>query len=450
MQLIRIILTSILLLVPISICASEVTPVRNFFSNGVKEYKLDNGLKVLIIEEHKAPVATFQVWYRVGSKDEPIGKSGLSHLLEHMMFKGTTRYGSKMFSRIVQKNGGMDNAYTTKDYTVYFQLFSSDRIILSIDLEADRMQNLTIDPKETLSERSVVMEERRLRYEDDPQNSLFEEVVAASFKVHSYQRPVIGWMSDLKSIERDDLYNYYKAYYTPNNAVLIIVGDVNPDEMIKKITHFFGNIQPGPQKIKAISFIEPEQKGERRVFLKKEAELPYLLITYHTPHFPHEDSHALDVLGLILSGGKSSRLYKSLVYEKKVALNVYADYDGFHKDPYIFLFATTASPGKEIKEVEDALYEEIEKLKKEQPFEREVQKAKNQIESSFIMGQDSIYMQAMKYGMFEMLGDWRLIDRYLDGIRKVTSEDIVRVAKKYLKEDNRTVGILIPQKTSEK
>lgn len=451
MQLVRIILTSILLLVPISICASEVTPVRNFFSNGVKEYKLDNGLKVLIIEEHKAPVATFQVWYRVGSKDEPFGKSGLSHLLEHMMFKGTPQYGSKIFSRIVQKNGGTDNAYTTKDYTVYYQLFSSDRITLSVDLEADRMQNLTIDPKETLSERSVVMEERRLRYEDDPQNSLFEEVVAASFKVHPYQRPVIGWMSDLKSIERDDLYNYYKAHYTPDNAVLVIVGDVNPDEMIRKITYFFGNIQPGPQKTKAISFIEPEQKGERRVFLKKEAELPYLLITYHTPHFPHDDSYALDVLGLILSGGKSSRLYISLVYEKKVALNVYADYDGFHKDPYIFLFAATASPGKEIKEVEDALYEEIEKLKKEQPFEREVQKAKNQIESSFIMEQDSIYMQAMKYGMFEMLGDWRLIDRYLDGIRKVTSEDIVRVAKKYLNEDNRTVGILIPtKKTSEK
>jgi len=442
-----IIFASILLLVPISIFASEVTSVRTFLSHGVKEYRLDNGLKVIIIEEHKAPIATFQVWYRVGSKDEPIGKSGLSHLLEHMMFKGTSQYGSKMFSRIVQKNGGMDNAYTTKDYTVYFQIFSSDRITLSVDLEADRMRNLTIDPKETLSERSVVMEERRLRYEDDPQNSLFEELIAASFKVHPYQRPVIGWMSDLKSIERDDLYNYYKAHYSPDNAVLVIVGDVNPDEMIKKITHSFGNIQPGPPKIKVISFTEPEQKGERRVFLKKEAELPYLLIAFHTPHFPHEDSYALDVLGLILSGGKSSRLYKSLVYEKKVALNLYADYDGFHKDPYLFMFAATASPGKEIKEVEDALYEEIEKLKKEPPLEREVQKAKNQIESSFIMGQDSIYMQAMKYGIFEMLGDWRLIDRYLDSIRKVTGEDIVRVAKKYLKEDNRTVGILIPIKS---
>lgn len=163
----------------------------------IKEYRLENGLKVLIIEEHKAPVATFQVWYRTGARDEPAGKSGLTHLLEHMMFKGTPTYGPSVFSNTVQKNGGTDNAYTTKDYTVYFELFSSDRIALSIDLEADRMRNLLLEPKEVLSERQVVMEERRLRYEDDPQSSLFEEVAAAAFKVHPYQRPVIGWMSDL-------------------------------------------------------------------------------------------------------------------------------------------------------------------------------------------------------------------------------------------------------------
>ncbi len=189
MQHIKIFLTIVLFFIPITIHAVEV-----------KEYKLDNGLKVLIIEEHKSPVATFQVWYRVGSRDEPLGKSGLSHLLEHMMFKGTSQYGPQAFSRIVQKNGGTDNAYTTEDHTTYFQLFSSDRIMLSIDLEADRMKNLTMDPKETLSERSVVMEERRMRYEDDPQNALFEEVNATAFKAHPYQRPVIGWMPDLKFI----------------------------------------------------------------------------------------------------------------------------------------------------------------------------------------------------------------------------------------------------------
>jgi zinc protease len=442
----RVFLVSIFLLIPTAINAFEVTPVRNFFSNGVKEYRLENGLKVLIIEEHKAPVATFQVWYRTGSRDEPSGKSGLSHLLEHMMFKGTPEYGASVFSKIIQKNGGTDNAHTSKDYTVYFEIFSSDRITLSIDLEADRMQNLTIDPDEVLSEKSVVIEERRLRYEDDPQSSLFEEVVAASFKVHPYQRPVIGWMSDIKSIERDDLYSYYKTHYSPDNTVIVIVGDVIADKLMEKINHSFGKIPYGPPR-KYIIFTEPEQRGERRVILKREAELPYILIAYHTPSFPDEDSYALDVLSLILSGGKSSRLYQSLVYEKKISISASADYSGFSKDPYLFFFSATASPGRSIKDVEESLYAEIEKIKTEPPSEREIQKAKNQIESSFIMEQDSIYMQAMKYGIFEMIGGWRLIDRYLEGIRRVTTEDVVRVARKYLKEDNRTVGILIPMKS---
>jgi zinc protease len=445
MKHIRIFFAFIFLLIPLNVHPSEVNPVRKFLSNGVKEYKLGNGLRVLFIEEHKAPVATFQVWYRAGLRNEPTGKSGLSHLLEHMMFKGTPKYGPKTFSRIVQKNGGTDNAYTTKDYTAYFELFSSDRITLSIDLEADRMRNLTLDPEEILSERSVVMEERSLRYEDDPQNSLFEEVVAAAFKVHPYQRPVIGWMSDLKSVEREDLYNYYKAHYSPDNAVVIIVGDVNADEIMGKISRSFGNITPGLSR-KNITYTEPEQRGEKRVLLRREAELPYILIAYHTPSFPDEDSYALDVLSLILSNGKSSRLYQSLVYEKKISISASADYSGFNKDPYLFFFSATASPDKDIKEVEDSLYSEIDRIKTEPPSEREIQKAKNQIESSFIMGQDSIYIQAMKYGIFEIIGDWRLIDRYLDGIRKITPEDVARVAKKYFKEDNRTVGILIPTK----
>jgi len=411
----------------------------------VQEYTLRNGLKVLIVEEHKAPVATFQIWYRVGSRDEPAGKSGLSHLLEHMMFKGTALYGPSVLSKIVQKNGGTDNAYTTKDYTVYFELFASDRITLAIDLEADRMQNLLLEKQEVISERKVVMEERRLRYEDDPQNSLFEEVVAAAFKVHPYQRPVIGWMSDLQSIERDDLLHYYKTYYAPQNAVIVVVGDVNAKDMMERIRSSFED-RASDTSIRGISYGEPEQRGEKRLFLKKEAELPFIITAYHVPSFPHEDSYALDVLHLILSGGKSSRLYQSLVYEKKVALSASADFSGFNRDPYLFFFFATASPGKHINDVEDALHEEIEKLRKSPPSEREIQKAINQIESSFVMGQDSIYVQAMQYGMFEMLGDWRLMDKYLAGVRKVTQEDVVRVAEKYLREENRTVGILIPTK----
>jgi len=429
------VLTFIILLLPLSLSA------------GVNEYKLDNGLKVLVIEDHKAPLATFQIWYRVGSRDEPAGKSGISHLLEHMMFKGTPKYGSKAFSKMVERKGGADNAFTTKDYTMYYQTLASDRIDISIELEADRMQNLILDLKEVIAERNVVMEERRMRYEDDPQNSLYEEVLAAAFKSHPYHWPVIGWMSDISSIERSGLLSHYKAYYSPDNAVIAVSGDVKAEEIIKKITASFGNIPPASGRA-VVTSREGEQKGERRISLKREAELPYIITVYHTPSFPHPDSYALEVLGMILSGGKSSRLYRSIVYEKKLAISASADYSGFNKDPYLFLFDATAAPGKDIKDVENALYAAIEQIKKELPSEREVQKAKNQIEASFVMGQDSIYFQAQIAGMFEMLGSWNLKEQYLENIRKTTPEDVSRAAKKYLHEDNRTVGILIPTKNS--
>ncbi len=427
------VLIFIILLIPLSLSAK------------VNEYKLDNGLKVLVIEDHKAPLATFQIWYRVGSRDEPAGKSGISHLLEHMMFKGTPKYGSKAFSKMVERKGGVDNAFTTNDYTMYYQTLASDRIDISIELEADRMQNLLLAPKEFIAERNVVMEERRMRYDDDPQNSLYEEVVAAAFKSHSYHWPVIGWMSDISSIERSGLLNHYKAYYSPDNAVVVVSGDVKAEEIIKKIKASFGSISPSSGRT-VVTSKEGEQKGERRIILRREAELPYIITVYHTPSFPHPDSYALEVLGMILSGGKSSRLYKSIVYEKKLAIGASADYSGLNKDPYLFLFDATAAPGKDIKDVENALYAEIEKIKKELPSEREVQKAKNQIEASFVMGQDSIYFQAEITGMFEMLGSWKLKEQYLENIRKTTPEDVSRVAKKYLHEDNRTVGILIPVK----
>jgi zinc protease len=430
----RILLSILLLCLSFSAGAAEV-----------KEYTLKNGLKVLVIEEHKAPVATFQIWYRVGAKDEPAGRSGLSHLLEHMMFKGTQKYGPSELSKIIQKNGGTDNAYTTKDYTVYFELLSSDRIALALELEADRMRNLILDPKETISERNVVMEERRMRYEDDPQNALFEEVLAAAFKAHPYQRPVIGWMSDLKNIDREALYNYYKTFYVPGNAVIVVAGDVDAEGIMNQIRDAFDAIPRGSISEPVIS-VEPDQQGDRRVILRREAELPYVLMAYHTPSFPNEDSYALDVLSIILSGGKSARLYQSLVYENKLALTADADYSGFSKNPFVFFLAATAAPGKDIKDVESALLFEIEKIKKNLPSALELQKTKNQIESSFIMGQDSIYVQAMQYGTFEMLGGWNLINTYIEGIRNVTPEDVSRVAKKYFGEENRTVGILIPTK----
>ncbi len=429
------------------------------YADQIREYKLDNGLDVFFIEDHKAPIATFQIWYKVGSRNEPAGKTGISHLLEHMMFKGTPQYGSKEFSQIIQKNGGINNAYTTKDNTVYYQNLASDRLYLSIKLEADRMQNLLLNSREVRSEKSVVMEERRLRYEDDPQNALFEEVSAAAFKAHPYHNPVIGWMADIEAIERTDLNNYYKRFYAPENAFIVVSGDINPEETINIIRKHFGlisqkSLQPVPdldQESRSQSLdkaivksIEPQQRGERRVYLKKQAQLPFIIIAYHVPSVPHEDSYALDILSTILSG-KSGRLYQRLIKGKKIALNAFASYSGTYIDPYLFYFGGTSPPGKDINSLENAFYTEIQKLIYTPVTDREIGKAKNQTEAYFIMGQDSISFKARLLGDFEMLGDWRLKDIYIEKIKEVTSQDVQRVAKKYLTQDNRTVGILIPQ-----
>lgn len=415
----------------------------------VAEYNLKNGLKILIVEDTKAPTATFQVWYRVGSRDENIGKTGLSHLLEHMMFKGTEKYGPKTFSRTIQRAGGKDNAFTSREYTGYFQLLASDRIGLPIELEADRMRNLILTKEAVLSERDVVMEERRLHYEDDPQNLVFEQLMATAFNNHPYRWPVIGWMSDLKSLSPEDLIKHYQTYYIPNNAVVIVVGDVKKEEIISKVTAAFGDIPAGPE-IKAAKIEEDEQRGERRFYIKKEAELPFIMSAYKALDIKHEDGFALEVLGSILSEGKSSRLYHRLVYEQQIALSAWASYEGLYKDPLLFFTGATAAFGKNIEEVEKAINDEIEKIKKEPPSEREVQKAKNQVEASFIMGQDSIYMQAKMLGTFEMIGGWRLWNKYIEGIRKVSPEDVRRVAEKYLVADKRTTGILIPLKDKTK
>ena len=414
----------------------------------VKEYMLDNGLKVLIAEDHKAPTATFQIWYRVGSRNENAGKTGLSHLLEHMMFKGTSRYGPKTFSQTIQRAGGMDNAFTTKEYTAYFELLASDRIGLPVEMEADRMQNLNLTSGAVLSERDVVMEERRMRYEDDPQNTVYEEVIAAAFKNHPYRWPVIGWMSDLKTLNPSDLIAHYKSYYVPNNAVVVVVGDVEPAEILSRIREAFGKI-PAVPLAKESPVGEDAQYGEKIIYVRKEAQLPYVLSVYKVPSLISDDGFALDVLATILSEGKSSRLYHSLVYEKQLAVSAWASYEGLSRDPFLFFTGATASQGKKIEDVERALLDEIETIKKLPPSAYEVQKAKNQIEASFVMAQDSIYMQARLIGTFEMIGGWRLLEKYLDGVRRVTPEDVRRVAKKYLVVERKTTGILVPVRGSE-
>jgi len=424
----------------ITITLLYVIPVN---ANDIKEYTLDNGLKVIVSEDHKAPIATFQVWYKVGSKHDPGRKSGMSHLLEHMMFKGSKNYENKIFSRLIQSNGGIDNAFTTKDYTMYYETLPSNKIEIALKLEADRMYNLLLKEKDLKDEKNVVMEERRLRYEDDPQNSLYEEVVATAFKIHPYRNPVIGWMPEIKSITQKDLIKHYKSYYCPKNSFIVIVGDVIADEIFNKVKKYFSNIPICSSLPLKISLKEPQQKGEKRVYLKKEAKLPYILIAYHVPSFPHKDSVVLDVLSVILSG-KSGRFYNSIVRREKIAIDVFAFYDGLKTDPYLFFIGGTVKPKVDFKKLEKALYKELEKLKNVPPTEKEVQKAKNQIIASFIMEQDSIFFQAELIGMFEILGQWSLKDVYLNRLREVTPMDVQAVVKKYFIQDNKTVGVLIP------
>jgi zinc protease len=409
----------------------------------VSEAKLKNGLTVILLENHRAPLITFQVWYRVGSRNEQWGKTGLSHMLEHMMFKGTEKTGPEEFSRIIQENGGNDNAFTSRDFTAYFENLSSDRAGVAIDLEADRMANLRLREKDFRTERLVVMEERRMRTEDNPSAFLQEQLEAAAFQLQPYHWPIIGWMEDIRGLTLDDLKAYYGKYYDPSNAFIVAVGDFNKGKLLDMIKKAFGSI-PGGVVPEQKRDIDPPQTGERRISVRREAQLPSIVIGYHVPNLRQPDSYVLEVLATILSGGKSSRLYRDLVVDKQLAFSVDADNPLLSKDPSLFYLSADIQPGRKVDDAEKAFDEEIERLQKEPVGEKELQKAKNQLEASFIYGQDSFFYQAMLLGEYEIAGDWRAIDDYLPSIRRVSTEDIMRVAKKYLNKDNRTVGILIP------
>lgn len=426
------------------LCLLPWLPASPVDAAHVTETTLPNGLKVLLQEEHKAPVATFQVWYRVGSRNEVTGKTGLSHLLEHMMFKGTPRYGKGEFSRIVAKNGGTENAFTGNDYTAYFENFAADRIGLSLELESDRMQNLLIDPQEFALEREVVKEERRLRTDDDPYSSVVETLYALSFVAHPYHSPVIGWMTDLEHLSREDAHQYYQTYYAPNNATVVVVGDFETRTLLKEIEKAFGGIPKGKEP-PPVHIVEPEQLGERRAVVRREAQLSFIFTGYHTPNFRSPDVYPLTVLANLLSSGKSSRLYRSLVYEQQLALDAGGHYDGLSADPELFYFYATVRPGKDRHEVEAALYAELERIKHEPIPEAELTKAKNQIGANYIMGQDSIFFQAMQLGIAETVGAGvEYVESFVDNIQKVTAEEVQRVAQTYLIEEKRNVGILVP------
>jgi zinc protease len=410
----------------------------------VHEYVLANGMKVLLVEEPKAPVATVQVWFKVGSRNEVLGRAGLSHMLEHMMFKGTARYPKGVFSRTIRKNGGNDNAFTSQDATAYFENLAADRVRLALEMEADRLNGLLLDEHEFQLEREVVKEERRLRSEDDPQAFLVETLFAQAFLMHPYHWPIIGWFPDLDAMTREDLKRHYDTYYVPNNATLVVVGDIKAETLLPTIRQLFEPIPKKPVP-PAPTVVEPEQIGERRVVVKREAQVPFIMAGYRVPNYTSEDSYPLTVLESILAGGKSARLYRSLVYEQKIALAAGAEYSRLQADPELFYCYLVLKPGEKLEAAERALHREIERLQAEPPSDVELQRAKNQVEAAYIFGQDSNFRQAMLLGQAETVGaGWRDVREFVGRLRTVTAADVQRVARKYFSEDRRTVGLLIP------
>ena len=410
----------------------------------VTEATLDNGLRVLVQDDPRNPIVAVQVFYRVGSRNERPGATGLAHFLEHMMFKGTPTYGRGQIARLIEENGGRDNAYTTKDLTSYYTTIAADRLDLVLRIEADRMRHLLLDAAEIDSERKVVMEERRMRSEDDPDGLVYEAMSSLAFKAHPYRWPIIGWMSDIARINRAELRAFYDTYYLPNNAILVIAGDVRAPAALAMARRHFGRIARGaaPPRVTAV---EPAPLDERRLVVRREqAQLPVVNIAWHVPNHTSADAPALELLSTLLSSGRTSRLYQKLVYEKRMVLGAGGDYSYFSLDPSLFWFYAAPLPGQAPEVVEQALLAEVERLKQDVVPEEELARARNQIEASFVWEQDSVFSRASVLGRFEMLGSWRLLDDYLPKLRAVTAADLQRVARTYFALDRKSVSILLP------
>ena len=417
----------------------------------VHEYQLDNGLKLIVKEDHRAPVMVSQVWYKVGSSYEHDGITGVSHVLEHMMFKGTKAHPSGEFSRIISENGGSENAFTSRDYTAYFQTMEKSRLEISFELEADRMRNLVLPEDEFLKEVQVVMEERRMRTEDNPQALTWEQFNATAYISSPYRIPVIGWMDDLESMHIDDLSDWYRQWYAPNNATVVVAGDVDPKEVLRLARRYFGPLKPSkiqPAKPRR----EVTQLGVKRLQVKAPAELPYLMMGYKAPVVLTADKeldwepYALEVLAGVLDEGSGARLASELVRGNAIAASASAGYDAHDRMQGLFLLSGTPSKGRSVAELETALREQLQKLKDEPVKAAELDRVKAQIRAQKVYEQDSIFYQAMQIGVLETIGlSWREADRYHQQIQAVTPAQVMEVAKKYLVDSHLTVAELVPQ-----
>ncbi len=420
-------------------------PVREM----VHEKVLDNGLKVLVKRDDRAPIVTSQVWYKVGSSYEFGGVTGVSHVLEHMMFKGTENLQPGEFSRIIAANGGDENAFTGRDYTAYFQTMSADRLAVSFELEAERMRRLALPEEEFLKELEVVKEERRLRTDDDPESLTFEQFNAAAYEASPYRIPIIGWASDLDSMQVGDLRAWYRQWYAPNNATLVVVGDVDPEQVFALAEQHFGPLQP-EQIASPKPRAEPEQRGEKRLTVKAPAKEPYLIVGYKTPALGHTEEawepYALEMLASVLDGGSSSRLSRELIRDQRVAASAGASYNALTRLPGMLLLSGSPAKGHSVADVEQALLQQIERLQTEPVAEDELARIRAQLISAKVYEKDTVFYQAMQLGQLETVGlGWELVDDYVARLSEVTPAQIQAVAQKYLTVDARTVAMLDPQ-----
>lgn len=436
----RIIRLLALLLVTAAPLAAQANPF---------EHRLANGLRVIVKEDHRAPTVAHMVWYRAGSMDETNGTTGVAHLLEHMMFKGTPTTGAGEFSRLVAAAGGRDNAFTSKDFTAYFQQVPKQKLAQMMHLEADRMRHLTLDPKEFEQEIKVVMEERRLRTEDQPQALLAEQMGAVAFQAHPYRAPVIGWMNDLESMTVRDARDWYERWYVPNNAFVVVVGDVEHEDVFKLAEQAYGALaaRPLPQRKPQM---EPAQTGIRRLTVKAPADLPVVLMAYKVPVIrdveKDTDPYALEMLSSILDGHDAARFSKSLVREQRLAVNAGVGYDTTARGPGLFYVQGSPSEGKTRAELEAGFRAEIARIAKDGVAADELARARAQLVASQIYKLDSMFAQAMEIGQFETAGiSYRLNKRLIEKLQAVTAEQVKAVAQKYFQDEQLTVAELDPQ-----
>jgi zinc protease len=423
--------------------AAPIPPSLQPLADSVVEACLPNGLKIRLLPNAAVPTCSYYTFFRVGARNERPGITGISHLFEHMMFNGAKKYGPGQFDRVLESSGGTSNAYTSNDLTVYYEDFMAEALPTVMDLESDRMRSLQVTPKMLESERQVVMEERRLRVDNEIAGLMDEELSTLVWKAHPYRWPVIGWMKDIENIRREDCLDYFRTYYAPNNATLYISGDFDSKEALKLLKKYYGAIKAGPGAPKVLD-AEPEQKGERRANIRHPAQSPSVLVAWRGPEATHPDTLTLDVLQYVLAVGQGSRLTKKLVFEKEAVVGVSVDWT-WRLDPGSFVVSLELKPGGDPAEAEALLYAELAHIATHGPDAREVEKARNNLSAHLLRELATNNGRAHALGTYEVtLGDWRqglaLASRY-EGI---TPEHVKDVAARYLTPERRSVVTLVP------